>query len=243
MFTRSLQSTCPSALKPSKNLKSTRLQSLLFPLLITLGTQTSFGAATPTEVATPTMNQAPTMAPEEQAPADATGATPAPAPGSREYHLKAAFLRYVARYIEWPKESIKDGILNICVLGQVPNFQGLKSIDGKIVNDLTLVIKKTPSLEDAKSCQLVFVSKTEEDAIPEIIKELSFKPILSFGDMPGFAERGGAMNFYIANNRLAIMVNLPPIEDAKLKINPQMLRLVTIVPPPIEDLTSPLPPG
>lgn len=153
-----------------------------------------------------------------------------PNPSSREYHLKAAFLRYVAKYIEWPKDDIKDGTINICILGQVPAFEGLNSINGKIVNDLTLVIRKILTVDDNANCQIVFVTKTEDDDIPVIVKKLVKKPILTFGDMPGFAEKGGAMNFYIANNRLAIMVNLPPIGEANLKVNPQMLRLVTIVP-------------
>lgn len=165
-----------------------------------------------------------------------TSAAPAPdagegtSPSSREYHLKAAFLRYVAKYIEWPKDSIKDGNLNICILGQVPSFEGLNSINGKVVNDLTLNIKKILSVDESSACQLVFVSTTENDHIPEIVTKLQKKPILSFGDMSGFAEKGGDMNFYIANNRLAIMVNLPPIAESNLKVNPQMLRLVTIVP-------------
>lgn len=160
-----------------------------------------------------------------------TAATPPPAnPSSREYHLKAAFLRYVAKYIEWPKEDIKDGTINICILGQVPAFEGLNSINGKIVNDLTLVIRKILTADDNANCQIIFVTKTEDDDVPNIVKTLAKKPILTFGDMPGFAEKGGAMNFYIANNRLAIMVNLPPIGEANLKVNPQMLRLVTIVP-------------
>ena len=158
---------------------------------------------------------------------------------SREYHLKAAFLRYVAKYVEWPTDAIKGGTLNICILGQVSSFQGINSINNKIVNDLTLSIKKILNTDESDSCQLVFVCKTEEDNLIPIIKSLGNKPILSFGDMDGFAEKGGAMNFYIANNRLAIMVNLPSIKEANLKINPQMLRLVTIVPPPMENLPKP----
>lgn len=165
----------------------------------------------------------------EPTPSEILSKTPSN-PSSREYHLKAAFLRYVAKYIEWPKAEIKDGAINICVLGQVPSFEGLNSINGKIVNDLTLVIRKILTVDDNANCQIIFVTKTEDDEIPNIVKTLVKKPILTFGDMPGFAEKGGAMNFYIANNRLAIMVNLPPIGEANLKVNPQMLRLVTIVP-------------
>lgn len=151
---------------------------------------------------------------------------------SREYHLKAAFLRYVAKFVEWPSSGLPEGALNICVLGQVPYFAGLNSINGKIVNDRALTISKILDISAAKDhCQMVFVAKTEEEQIQQIITAIKGQPILTFGDMEHFAEQGGNMNFYIANNRLAIMTNLSSIDSAALKINPEMLRLVTVVPP------------
>jgi hypothetical protein len=75
------------------------------------------------------------------------------------------------------------------------------------------------------------VTKTEQDNVEQIIKSTKGDPILSYGDMEHFAEHGGCMNFYIINNRLAIMINPNSIEQAKLTIDPKMLRLVTIIPP------------
>jgi len=152
-------------------------------------------------------------------------------PESREYHLKAAFLRYVAKFVEWPADAVTESKINICVLGQVPSFKGLQSIDGKIVNDHIIKIRKVAQIEDAaKSCQMIFITKTEEKQIPEITRALKNRPILSFGDMEGFASRGGAMNFYILNNRLAIMINPHIVKSAQLKISPRMLKVVTVAP-------------
>lgn len=153
---------------------------------------------------------------------------------AREYHLKAAFLRYVAKFVEWPSESMQEGFINICVLGQIPYYKGIESIQGKIVNDRELKVIKVLDADDAqkdKQCQILFIAKTESEKVDKIIKEIKTKPILGFGDMDGYAEKGGEMNFYIMNNRLAIMINPPAVEMSKLRINPRMLKLVTIVPP------------
>ena len=153
-------------------------------------------------------------------------------PESREYHLKAAFLRYVARFVEWPESSLSESAINICVLGQVTSFEGLNSINNKTVGDRTLAVSKISKIDDAFNyCQILFVTKTEQENVKSILAAIQNKPILGFGDVDGFAEAGGAMNFYIVNNRLAIMTNLPAVEQAGLKINPRMLRLVTIIPP------------
>lgn len=153
---------------------------------------------------------------------------------SREYHLKAAFLRYVVKFVDWPKEATPETTMNICLLGKVPHFKGINSINGKIVNEKELVIRRVESVDKAlenNACQLLYVQKSETNKMADIIEQTKGKPILTFGDMDDFAKTGGNMNFYIMNNRLAIMISPPQVEESGLTIHPRMLRLVTVVPP------------
>ncbi|MBN9289260.1 MAG: hypothetical protein BGO43_01510 [Gammaproteobacteria bacterium 39-13] len=153
-------------------------------------------------------------------------------PESREYHLKAAFLRYVAKFVEWPASALTSGNINICILGLIPSFEAINSINGKVVNDHTIAVSKISEVKEAPGhCQILFVTKTEQDNIPKIIKAVENLPILAFGDMEHFAEQGGDMNFYVLNNRLAIMINPPAVEKSQLKISERMLKVVTVVPP------------
>lgn len=155
---------------------------------------------------------------------------------AREYQLKAAFLRYVAKFVEWPDDVFVNKKLNICVLGNIPYFKAIDSINGKLVKELELTVLKVPDIATTieKNCQILFVAKTEEKNTTTILDAIQNKPILSFGDMDTFAEHGGDMNFYILNNRLAIMINPPAIEKANLTISPRMMRLVTVLPPIVQ---------
>lgn len=149
----------------------------------------------------------------------------------RESYLKGAFLRYAARLVQWPKEAIPGNEFTICVLGQVDYYKGLESIDNKSAEDYILKLKKIQSLSEAnQNCQILYVTNTEKDNQDKIIKALRKKPILGFSDIEDFAKHGGAMNFYEVNNRLAIQVNTIALNESNLKINPRMLKLVTIVP-------------
>lgn len=153
-------------------------------------------------------------------------------PQSREYHLKAAFLRYVAKFVEWPAGAITSGSINICILGLIPSFEAINSINGKDVNDKTIAISKITEVNQAKGhCHILYVTKTEEDNIKKIVSAVETLPMLTFGDMEHFAEKGGDMNFYVLNNRLAIMINPPSVEKAHLKIGERMLKVVTVIPP------------
>lgn len=173
-------------------------------------------------------------APQGQAAQQPAGGAPAVPQSIREYQLKGAFLRYVAKYVGFPASSFEGNTINLCVLGQVPYFEGIESINGKVVNDRAIQVSKVLSADDAKSshCQIVFVARTETDNMAAIIAAFEGSPILGFGDIETFAQAGGEMNFYIANNHLAIMTNMPAVEAAKLTIDPQMLKLVTFVPQP-----------
>lgn len=156
---------------------------------------------------------------------------------SREYHLKAAFLRYVVKYVNWPTDIANQSPSStICVYGTVPSLEGLQSITGKVVNDKSIVVKTINTIAEGIStqCNVVFLSKEKEKEQDQLIKAYKGLPILTFGDIATFAAAGGAMNFYVVNNNLAIMINSETVEQSKLTINPKMLKLVTIVPPASE---------
>lgn len=150
---------------------------------------------------------------------------------SREYHLKAAFLRYVAKFVTWPESNMPKDFINICLYGEIPSMKGLNSINGREVEGRSLLVRPIKSLDDAKQeCQILFVTDSEKPNLDSIISTMKAQPVLSFGDMEGFAEMGGAMNFYIVNNRMAIMINQETVAESNLSIHPRMLKLVTVVP-------------
>lgn len=150
---------------------------------------------------------------------------------SREYHLKAAFLRYVAKFIEWPQETLKDGLIHLCVIGKMPSLQSLYSIDNKVTGDYRIKVRHIDTVTQTKGCHIVFLAKTEKAVSHALLHAIENQPILSFGDLDHFTEEGGAMNFYTSHNRLGIMVNLPALKKAGLHINPHLLWLVTAILP------------
>ena len=152
----------------------------------------------------------------------------------REYRLKAAFLRYAVEFVEWPPEAIPESAINICIYGDIPSLEGINAINGKIVNNRSIVIRTIQKLDIVKSgkqeCQILYLGDTKGAKLSSIIQEMKNLPVLTFGDKEGLAEKGGGMNFYSVNKRLGIMINQETIAKNKLNINPRMLKLVTIIP-------------
>jgi len=151
----------------------------------------------------------------------------------REYYLKAAFLRYVVEFVQWPKDTIPDTAVTICVYGDIPALEGLNSINGKIVHDRSIVIRTIPNIkiaQSSKECQMLYLGESKKPSLESIVQEMKNLPVLTFGDKAGLAEKGGTMNFYVSNNRMGIMINQETVAKNKLEINPRMLKLVTVFP-------------
>lgn len=151
----------------------------------------------------------------------------------REYYLKGAFLRYVSRMLVWPEENTNEFDINVCVYGDIDSKKGLNSLNGRVVESKIITVRYLQDYKIAlepKACQFLFVSKYKDNEYDQIISDLKGKPVLTFGDGEGFADKGGGMNFYIVNNRMAIMINTMTAHESGIMISPRMLRLVTVIP-------------
>jgi hypothetical protein len=74
----------------------------------------------------------------------------------------------------------------------------------------------------------VFVSQREEKLLPEILTSLKGASVLVVGEGTNFAERGGAIQFFLENNKLRFAVNIDAIQRARLQASSKLLALARI---------------
>jgi hypothetical protein len=60
-------------------------------------------------------------------------------------------------------------------------------------------------------------------------------PILTIGDAPGFARRGGIINFMLEDNKVRFEVNVEAAKHAVLNISSRLLALAKITTQPAAD--------
>jgi hypothetical protein len=163
--------------------------------------------------------------------ADATP-TWAQASPSVEYQVKAAFLLNFAKFIEWPPNVFLGGKtpIAVCIFRYDPFGSALDDIiRGKNINNRELLARRINELPDLKSCQLVFVSKTEDKHLSEVLNSLSGARALVVGESEGFAERGGGVQFFLEDNKLRFAVNVDAVQRARLIVSSKLLALARIV--------------
>jgi hypothetical protein len=153
-----------------------------------------------------------------------------PAP---EYAVKAAFLYNFAKFVEWPDDGFANPAspLVLCVLGEDPFGDALRSLSGKTVNGRPLAIRHASTLGELERCHLLFVCSSEKSILPKILGETKDRSILTVGDMEGFARDGGIINMVKEENRVGIEINLEAARRSRLKISSKLLALAKIVKP------------
>jgi hypothetical protein len=151
---------------------------------------------------------------------------------SVEYQVKAAFLLNFAKFVEWPQDAFQTDKtpITLCVFRHDPFGSALDEIiREKAINNRELLARRVNDLPELKTCQLVFVSGREEKQLPEILNSLKGASALVVGEGEDFAERGGAVQFFLENNKLRFAINVDAIQRARLQASSKLLALARIV--------------
>jgi hypothetical protein len=154
---------------------------------------------------------------------------------SSEYLIKAGFIFNFAKFVEWPSAVFAqtDTPIVIGILGTDP----FGSIIDQIVRDKKIgnrgfIVKRLNWNRDSKElkdCNILFVSASERARIDDVLQIVKNLPILTVGETPGFAERGGIIRFTVEDNRVRFEVNVEAAHQAQLTISSRLLTLARII--------------
>jgi hypothetical protein len=148
-----------------------------------------------------------------------------------EYEVKAAFIHNFAKFIEWPASAFEkaDSPLRIGILGEGPINAPLMGMRGKQVQNRSLEITRVRRINDLRQYHIVFVNPSEKGRTRSILRALKGTGILTIGDFEGFAEQGGALNFYLEEGKVRFEINDCAARRENLKVSSKLLRLARIV--------------
>lgn len=152
---------------------------------------------------------------------------------SSEYLIKAGFIYNFAQLVQWPSGAFSqpDSPIVIGIFGTDP-FGGAidRVIENKKLDGRSLVVKRLKRGSSIRDCNILFVSSSEAAHLDEIIQSAKGMPILTIGETPGFAVRGGIINLTLEGNKVRFEVNIEAAKQANLNISSRLLALARIVP-------------
>ncbi len=152
-------------------------------------------------------------------------------PNPPEYRVKAACLYHFAQFVEWPPGAFKDGLspIDLCILGIDPFGETLASISDKMVRGRRLCIKRMKHVDQVSGAHILFISVSESQNLSRTLKAVRNLAVLTVGEMDGFAQRGGMINFITLEKRVQFEINPDAVQRSGLKISSQLLKVAKIV--------------
>jgi hypothetical protein len=90
-------------------------------------------------------------------------------------------------------------------------------------------LKWGTDLKELRECKILFIGASERAHMDELVQMLRGLPILTVGETPGFAERGGVIRFVLEDNRVRFEVNVVAARQADLTISSRLLTLARII--------------
>jgi len=148
--------------------------------------------------------------------------------GTSEYRSKATFLSQFPNFVEWPADifsSPKTPFL-ICVYGDFAFGTSLaEDIGNEMFHGHKLEVRWVRKLQDLRSCQILFVSRSESHSYAQVLAAIGDAQILTVGESPDFLRAGGEVCFSYDKELLQFEVNLAAVAGARLKISSRLLAM------------------
>jgi hypothetical protein len=152
-----------------------------------------------------------------------------------EYDLKAVYLERITRFVEWPDEtegSGSDDSFVIGVLGENPFGTILTDLYAeRTIKSKNVKVRYLSQLKEIEGCDLLFISQSMSEELPQVLQITANKPILTVGDTKGFAEKGVLVNFFIEKNKLRFEINEQALHEADILIDSLLLKVSKIINP------------
>ncbi len=145
-----------------------------------------------------------------------------------EYRSKANFLAAFPNFIEWPAEAFPSerAPLVLCVFGNFSFGTALAELTrGASIRGRKVEVRWQHKEQELRSCQILFVSRSEEKRYGQILKTIQGASVLTVGETPNFLANGGVIEFVVEETKLQFEVNLGAAQDARLRISSNMLAL------------------
>lgn len=152
-----------------------------------------------------------------------------------EYQIKAIFLEQFTRFIEWPESATildTNNTFIIGVFGDNPFGSILENtFEKRKIKNKKVQIRYLSTIEEIDNLHILFISKSNEKILPDIISATADKPILTISDSEGFSEYGVLLNFYKIEDKIKFEINEKAAHRSGLVVSYILFNLAKIVNP------------
>ena len=151
----------------------------------------------------------------------------AQASAAAEYRAKAHFLSKFPFFVEWPEHVLPTAApFLICVYGDFSFGTSLaEKTRDTAIHERSVEIRWVRKEQELKSCQILFVSRSEQRRYSHVLEAVRTHGVLTVGETAEFLDAGGIVSLTMLQEGLQFDVNLDGANKVRLRISAQMLAL------------------
>ncbi len=149
-------------------------------------------------------------------------------PTVTEYEVKAAYIYYFAKFIEWSPDAFtsKNAPVIIGVIGDDEFGTLIRNIvKNKTIQDRPIAVRLLKTPADFRTCHMVFISSSEQKRFRQIADSLQGTSILTITEAEEVSAAKGIVNLFVEGGKVQFEVDISAAEKANLRISSKLLRL------------------
>jgi hypothetical protein len=156
-----------------------------------------------------------------------------------EYEVKAAFLVKFGMFVDWTTNQTATANTAPFVIGILGTDPFGTSFDTAIqkekIGGRPVQLRRGQTPAELGNCHMVFISHSEEKNLAELFSLFAGQGVLTVGESPGFATRGGMIGFVKVEGKIRFEINSPVAERSGLRVSAKLLQLSRPVPPALPE--------
>lgn len=151
-------------------------------------------------------------------------------PKASESDIEAVYVFKFSQFVSWPGIARPKPSFDICILGEDPFGPFLeRTVQGETVNGKSVVERHIMRPQEAQSCAILYVGRTEAARLRQVLDTVRAWPVLTVSDLPDFVDKGGMIQFVLQSGKVRFEVNLVPATQAGLALSSELLKVAVEV--------------
>jgi hypothetical protein len=138
----------------------------------------------------------------------------------------------ITKFIRWPVATFtaSRGQIIFAIVGE-DELAGMlaNTLSRRSVNGRPVFVRFIRRAQDIQGCHILFISRSEEQRVAELLKAAQNQAVLTVADSQGFVAAGGMVDFVIDGNRVRFEIAPNRAEHVGLKISAKLLALAHVV--------------
>lgn len=151
---------------------------------------------------------------------------------AEEAQIKAAFVYNFLKFVDWPGTAFKrsDDPLVMVIVGEGTTADAVAAfLSSKRVGDRTIVVRRQEWDQSLVGANAAFVSESDAKRLRHIFDAASIAAVLSIGESPDFASRGGVIGLLVEERRVRFDIDTDAADAARLHVSSKLLALGRVV--------------